>query len=426
MATLDRVVRKVPPGLLIGLTIALAVAPAASARLHRGPCLPERPDGLRCFVWTGKTTFIDDGDTIDVNIAGDGTSRPQRIRAIGINATELHVYSHDASGRRGECHGVAAADEMERLVRGSHWRVRLVARHPNSRAGGRLRRGIQVRVHGRWRDTGEILVSRGDVLWMPNEGEPWTTGYSTLSQQAAAKRLRIFDRSQCGHESSPRAKLRLRVIWDGTAGDLNGEFIEVENRGSRSVPVGGWWLRDSYITKYRLPRGAVVPAGGRLRLYTGHGRNHGSSFFWGYNYPLFGYQGDGGYLFDSHSNLRAWMMYPCRWDCVDPLQGKVRLAASPGGNDEYVLLRNVSDAPVNLRGYVLGLPFHAYEFWSGSVIDPGRTLRVDVQGNPRRSSPAHRYYGYNRPLLSDGGERVVLRSFRDVIVACDAWGSFSC
>jgi endonuclease YncB( thermonuclease family) len=410
--------------LLASLAVALVPAQAAVAKRGRGPCLPGHPKSLQCYLWTGKATFIADGDTIEVDIDGGGR---RRIRLIGLNSTELHVYSPRASRRRGECHGVPAANEMERLVRGSHWRVRLSARSLRPSPGPRLHRGVQVRIHGQWRDTGEILVGRGDALWMPNGREPWTNGYSLLSQQAAAARRGIFDRKQCGHETEPRAKLRLRVIWDGTAGDLNGEFIEVENTDlKRAVKLGGWWLRDSFITKYYLPRGTTIPPGGHLRLHTGRGRRKGNDFFWGYTLPLFGFEGDGGYLFDPRSNLRAWMMYPCHVNCVDPMQGKIRLIASPGGNDEYVLVRNISAAPVDLREYVLGLPFHAYEFGPGSVLDPGATIRVDVQGNPRNSTPTHRYYGYDRPLMADGGQKVVLRSFRDVIVACDAWGSFSC
>jgi endonuclease YncB( thermonuclease family) len=403
------------------------MARPAISKGFRGPCLPGHANSPTCWLWTGKVTFVADGDTINVDIDGDGTKQFQVIRSIGLNSTELHTYSRIASRRRGECHGVAAANEMDRLVHASHGRVRLSKQHLGDPAGPRIRRGIQVRVNGQWRDTGEIEVARGDALWMPNEAETWSAAYSLLAQQAATARLGIFDRQQCGHAPQPNAKLRLRVIWDGTQGDLNGEFIEVENTDpTHSVNLGGWWLRDSFVTKYRLPRGTTIPPGGRLRLHTGRGRRSGNDFYWGFNYPLFGFEGDGGYLFDSRSNLRAWMQYPCRWNCVDPMQGKIRLTASPGGNDEFVRLRNVSDAPVNLGDYVLGLPFHAYELGSGSVLDPGQTLRVDVQGNPSRSTPLRRFFGYNSPLLSDGGQRVVLRSFSDVIVACDAWGSFSC
>ena len=37
----------------------------------------------------GKVVFVDDGDTIDVDVAGDGTGRPVRVRYIGIQSMEL-------------------------------------------------------------------------------------------------------------------------------------------------------------------------------------------------------------------------------------------------------------------------------------------------------------------------------------------------
>jgi endonuclease YncB( thermonuclease family) len=408
--------------LFASLALALTLTPAAIANPSRGPCLPGHPNSPTCYLWTGKATLIEDGDTIRVDVDGDGTKHPRTIRSLGLNATEFHSTGHPQ-----ECHSAPARNEMVSLVRGSHGRVRLSAMHLKDRPGPRIRRGIQVRINGQWRDTGEILVGRGDALWMPSVGDSWTAGYSLLSQQAAAARRGIFDTQQCGHEPEPWSNLRLRVIWDGTAGDLNGEFIEVTNPdATRSVNVGGWWLRDSFVAKYYLPAGTTIPPGGRLRLHTGRGQRAGNEFFWGLTSPLFGFEGDGGYMFDPRSNLRAWMMYPCRWNCVDPLQGKIQLTASPGGSDEHLVLRNVSDAPVDLGDYVLGLPFHAYELGPNSVLDPGQAMRVDIQGNPSRDTPLHRYFGYNQPLLSDGGQRVVLRSYSDVIVACDAWGSFSC
>src|SRR5437763_8998096 len=127
--------------LLASLALALAAAPGALAKTQRGPCLPGHAHSPTCFVWPAKVTFIDDGDTIDVNIPGEGH---QVIRTIGLNSTELRVYSKHPSRRRGECHGVPAANELERLVRGSHWRVRLVAMPPGGRSAPRLLHGIQV------------------------------------------------------------------------------------------------------------------------------------------------------------------------------------------------------------------------------------------------------------------------------------------
>ena len=53
----------------------------------------------------------------------------RRVPATGFNAMELTTYSHTASKRRGECHGVAAANRLEQLLRQRRWR------RPARRAG---------------------------------------------------------------------------------------------------------------------------------------------------------------------------------------------------------------------------------------------------------------------------------------------------
>src|SRR3954462_10518957 len=123
------------PRLRFALLAALALllfAPAAS-RASMGPCLPEA-GSPRCHFWTGRTTFIADGDTIDVNIDGDGSGRSYPIRITGLNAMELTRYSKYPSRRRGECHGVAATAALEGMIRKAHMRVRLAAQDPASRS----------------------------------------------------------------------------------------------------------------------------------------------------------------------------------------------------------------------------------------------------------------------------------------------------
>src|SRR3954452_981145 len=107
--------------------VALTVAAPADAR--RIPCHPGSQ--ARCFVWTGRVVFVADGDTVDVKLDGGGT---RRVRLTAINATELTRYSHKARLRRGECHGVAATNRLERMIRKGHWRVRLLAQHPGGRS----------------------------------------------------------------------------------------------------------------------------------------------------------------------------------------------------------------------------------------------------------------------------------------------------
>jgi endonuclease YncB( thermonuclease family) len=79
-----------------------------------GPCKPGgSPNGPLCTFWTGKVTLVADGDTIDVDIARDGRRASRRVRMTGYNAMELTTYSHTASKRRGDCHGVEAANRLE-------------------------------------------------------------------------------------------------------------------------------------------------------------------------------------------------------------------------------------------------------------------------------------------------------------------------
>jgi endonuclease YncB( thermonuclease family) len=120
--------------LLIALT---AAALPASASARTGACLPDGT-GPTCHFWTAKVTDIADGDTIGVDIDGDGTHLERRVRFIDVQAMEQSVYStKHPERRRGECHALEATARVEQLIKRSHWRVRLAAQNPASHAGTR-------------------------------------------------------------------------------------------------------------------------------------------------------------------------------------------------------------------------------------------------------------------------------------------------
>jgi hypothetical protein len=243
------------------------------------------------------------------------------VRLTGINTPELTRYSHTPSKRRGACHAVAATAQLERMIRRSGRRVRLVAQHASSHSGHRLRRSLWVRIGGRWQDTGAVQVRTGLALWLPNRIErAWNRSYSTLAQRAAARRVGLYDSSSCGRGPASGARLRVRVNYDAAGNDLvnvNGEWIEVRNLSpAHAVPVGGWRVKDSDLKQYVLPAWASVPAGGSIFVHVGRGRAHGTDFYWGFSHALFDETiGDGGYLFDPQGDLRAWDIYPCRYRC---------------------------------------------------------------------------------------------------------------
>jgi micrococcal nuclease len=300
---------------LATLIVLLACADPASASI--GPCVP---DGPRCTFWTGKVTFVADGDTIDVDIAGDGASKSSRVRLTGFNAMEQTRYSHTASRRRGACHALEATARLEELLRRSRMRVRLAAQDPASVTGGRLRRQVSTRRHGRWADVGRTLVAEGHALWLPNGTEwAWNGEYAELSRQAAAAGLNLWDPMGCGAGPAPETRIALRLNYDAEHNDrlnVDGEWAEISNGSAAPLPLAGWWFRDSALRRYTFPVAAVVPAGGSLRLRMGRGADTADTLHWGLSTPPFenpSYDdravGDGGYLFDPRGNLRAWSIY---------------------------------------------------------------------------------------------------------------------
>jgi len=316
MRRATRIDKKLATALLACAIAIAAMAPAALARVHRARCLPADPHSPSCLVWTGKVTFVDDGDTVDVKIDGAGK---RRVRVTGINTNELTRYSHKAGKRRGACHAVAATNQLERMIKKSHWRVRLLAQHASSHAGhGRIRRSLQVRIGGRWRDPGAEQLRTGLALWLPNGQErAWNQSYSDIAKRAAARHVGMYNGSSCGRGPAADAQLRVHVNWDAAGDDhsnVNGEWIEVHNLGPRPVRVGRWHVKDSDLKYYALPRWATVPAHGSIYVHVGRGLSHGTSFYWGFGHALFDNTiGDGGYLFDPRGNLRAWDIYTPSW-----------------------------------------------------------------------------------------------------------------
>ncbi len=148
--------RRLLPILLL-LCCALALPPAV-AQAKRGACIVGVP-GPGCEVWKGKVVDVGDGDTFDVDVANDGTTRSRRIRFAGVQAMEQSVYS--ARHRLGDCHAVQATERVERLVRRSKGRVRLAAEDPLSMSEHRFIRSVAVRSKGRWTDVGDAARPRG-------------------------------------------------------------------------------------------------------------------------------------------------------------------------------------------------------------------------------------------------------------------------
>lgn len=310
-----------------------AVALAATAGLV-APLLVSTagPAGAAAARERGTVVFVADGDTVDIDVAGDGTSRPARVRFIGIQTMELSRYSHTLSKLRGDCWGVEAARNLHGILDGQQ--VRLTARKSTSTSGRnvRPRRHVAVKVAGVWTDAGALQVSAGLALpdLLPDEYVR-NLDYMRRAQEAAANGVGMWGNpAHCGEGPNQTEPLKVSVNWDAEGNDsanVNGEWIDVTNSGAVAVPLGGWWVRDAAYrgTKahgYTFPAGAVVEPGQTLRLHVGRGTDSGDRLYWGLDKNIFAnvtngptWLGDGAWLFDPQGDLRAWDMYPCRHAC---------------------------------------------------------------------------------------------------------------
>lgn len=400
--------------LLLALVFALVPVAAASAATIE-PCLPGTEAPL-CHVTTGTVTHVADGDTLDVDLDEDLTPVTSRVRITGINAMEQTIYSHDRERRRGECHALEATARLEQLVYASGGRIRLLAQDLDSRSGHRqrLRRAVQVLIGDRWQDAGGILLSEGHALWLPNRREwAWNRGYSALAQQAARAGVGLWSTEHCG--PGPAAALRLTVRVDAEGSDAanpGGEWIRIRNLDlGAPVALGGWWLRDSANRRFVLPPETVLGPGRTLAVHVGSAPP--GALGWNLDRPIFENPsdderalGDGAYLFDPHGDLRAWMMVPCRDGCSDPTGGAIELRFPSGAVRDSVLVRNRSDAPVDLSGMALTVDGRTQILGEDAVVAAQGVLVVWA--------------------LRDGRGIARLRTLDGIAVACGGWGGATC
>lgn len=414
------------------LTFALLLAAGAAAEAaeaRTGPCLP--PAGaLTCNIWTGKVTYVGDGDTIYVNVDGDGKRTSERVRLTGINTTEQSVYSRSAAKRRGECHALDATARIEELIRNSRWRVRLYALDPSSRSGPRLRRVVAVKMSGRWRDAGRRLITEGHAVWLPNLQEhAWNLDYGRRAERAAEQQLRLWSPAGCG--IGPSDGIPLKVTVNGNTRFLGDEWVRVRNLDPvNEVHLGGWSIRDSALNRFTFPDWATLPPGESLTLYVGEGTHTWTEFFWGRRGPVFdnirqNSRGDAAYLVDPLGNFRAWMTYPCLRRCADPHQGALKVTAKPRGR-EYVTVANVGAAAVDLDGYELRSPPNSYAFARDAVLAPGERMRIWTTGDPAEDTRLEKHWGETGPILNNGGDKVRVGNLRGTVLDCVTWGRGRC
>jgi endonuclease YncB( thermonuclease family) len=425
---------------LLILALLLAAAPAAAQAQSppptgQGPC-PQGDASATCFLWTGKVTFIGDGDTMTVDLDGDDSKKTYRVRMTGINTPEELVHTNRPEDRiGGECWANEATARLEELVASSKGRVQLAAMDPASMSNSRLKRAVSIKIHTGYRDLGRILVKEGDAFFLPSRHESaWNRSYGKLAQRAQSWYRGVWNTVACGF--GPAAQIRFWINPDPEGNDdnnVNGEWFKVKNIDPvNALDVSGWRVRDSDTRGYAFPAGTVVPPNTTITVFVGEGVNTATDFFWGMRKPVLDnvrsdrYLGDSALLFDTLGNLRGAVQYPCRYRCFDFATDSVTLHAAYKRAKEFVTLTNVADRPLDLEGYRVASPPYSYVLGPDSVLESGDVLTLHVKGDPAEDTHLDRGWGKTKSIFGDGGDKVELKSPRLAQIACTAWGTQSC
>lgn len=85
--------------------------------------------------------------------------------------------------------------------------------------------------------------------------------------------------------------------------NLNGEWVQLTNRGKDTVLIAGWTLSDSrHVTLYTFPAIVLLP-GETVTIFTGAGTPDSTALFMGKKEPVWGNEGDIAILKDGRGSI---------------------------------------------------------------------------------------------------------------------------
>lgn len=407
------------------LVLALACTAAVAA-----PIATARPAGAAIDTWYATVDRVNDGDTFEV-LWNRGDAQPagltNRIRLIGVDTNETTTN---------QCFAAAAAAFVEaRIPAGTV--VRLRARDSGSNASGRPLRHVFYGP-GFERNLSLELIEAGLGLAASYDDEPdYRSDYFEAVEGAVNAGAGMFGEGACGGSPSTWPQLDVHVNWDAPGADNNnpnGEYIQIENRGSQSLVMNGWTFRSSARNSGNtksIPNGTTVPAGGRLKVHMGSGTNRAGHTYIGESKGWFDNTADVLYLRDQHLNVRAFQIWPCTVTCGTSGTLKVEAVSfdAPGDdnanpNGEWVRLRNIGPATIDLTDWKLQDNGTDYHFRSGLTIARGATVTVHVGKGSNSLSTL--YWGNNAGILANSGDALWVFNDRHVPIDCYAYGSAEC
>ncbi|MFL6238953.1 MAG: lamin tail domain-containing protein [Actinomycetes bacterium] len=421
----------------------LAAAVAASTGAVSLP-LTQHARAASLQYWYGTLSSVDDGDTVYVDITGDGKG-PLPIRNANIQATEMH-----GAGDRPECHAVDATNYMKAMMPHGA-KVRLSSYYASSTAGtdpstgvSRLLRYVDVmNSGGAWVDTQLRMIQHGLVMAGADavENAHYQT-YAVEMQKAMAAHYGLFDTNRCGVGPAAGAAVPIWIHYeaDGPDGSApNMEWMRMQNKSNFDVSLSGWHLRDSGhtwyhgTTYYTFPSYAHISPGHTITIYPGAGTNSASAgryylnvtqgaFYPNVADPTLASPGKQMYLLDPQLDFRGWAVYPCLYNCPHPPVHIQYVHYTTSDEFVDVVVDDGVTSGVDLSGVEVINDGWSRELDPGTILYPGELLRVYCQraGTENRKQ---QYWHHSGPMFEDSGDTVVLRTDRSVVLSTYAWGT---
>ena len=385
-----------------------------------GPAAPTAEAALR--EWNATVDEIIDGDTFYAFV--DGQSERVQIRVGGLQTSE----KTGADGRP-ECWSQEATDRLTELLEGE--RVVLRARSASSTSLGRPIRhvfldGVNI---------ARPMLREGLGVPVVFHQEPdYAVSNANEALLAARDGIGVWIDDACGVGPSQAADIEMVTNYDAAHDDrtnVNGEWVQLRNRGTASVSLAGWTLRDTALRRFELPSGTTLPAGGRIRIHVGRGTNTATSIYLGSDVPLFGNDADGVFLHDPDFDIRAFDLWPCTDTCIRPPRLEIVNVNydAPGDdntnpNGEFVVIRNNGPATIDFQDWMLDLPRFQITSIASRPLAPGDTLTIYMgSGSNTRTSM---YLGESGGVLSNSNHIAVLYTPDRTVASCDAGGTSEC
>lgn len=279
-------------GLRQSLTIVLAFAALGACGFdisRPDPNLADTQPQPSTGLPTGQVTWIDDGDSIEVDLADTALD----IRLIGINAPES-----------GECQADASLDYLIDTIKLNE----VAIDEYDTDQFGRTLADV-------WFDDELVnlkLVTMGMATAITPDGSyPHGEAMLAAEDSAFAARVGMWGLDICGASGVPPAiEFDLADSQTNPSGPddevLDNEYITIVNRGEVTVDMGNWVLRDeSSRNRLMFPPGTDLLAGERMTISSGCS----TTVSWCGTTPIWNNAGDLALLLDSDGRVVARARY---------------------------------------------------------------------------------------------------------------------